>query len=115
MSATKLLAAAAALASFGLAAAPALSAPDPDQITVRVKVGDLNLDTDTGARVALSRIRNASFVICGERPALQEIKAGMLHRECMSRTVGQAVAMANKPVLTALAGGTGQTAVLAAR
>jgi UrcA family protein len=115
MTATKLLAAVAALTALSAAAAPVWAAPDPDQITVRVKVGDLNLDTEHGAQVALSRIRNASHFICGEEPSARQIKEGMLYRSCMHRTVGQAVAMANRPVLTAVAGQLGETTVLAAR
>ena len=117
MSATKFLAAFAALAALGAAALPALAA-DPDQVTVKVKVGDLNLDTEGGARLALSRIQNASHFICGEEPSARDFQQTMLYRACMRHTVGQAVAMANKPVLTAVAGTTGptrSTTVLAAR
>jgi UrcA family protein len=114
MSATKLLAALAALTTLG-AATPVWSASDPDQITIKVKVSDLNLDNESGARAALGRIRVASYVICGEQPSAKLIQETRLFRACMHRTVGQAVAMANRPVLSALAGARGETMVLAAR
>src|SRR5689334_7039587 len=79
MPATKLLATFAALAALGAAATPALAA-DPDQITVKVKVGDLNLDTEGGARLALSRIQNASHFICGEEPSARAFQQSMLYR-----------------------------------
>lgn len=115
MSTTKLLAAVASLSMLGAAATPVWAASDPDQVTIRVKVGDLNLDTESGAQVALSRIRNASYFVCGEEPSARSLQEAMLYRACMNRTVGQAVAMANKPVLTALAGSHGRTTLLAAR
>jgi len=97
----KLLAALAVMTAIGGAASPSWSQPDPDRVTVRVPVGDLDLATERGADVALSRIRNAAQDICGARPTPMEIARLAQHRQCMNVTVGTAVASANLPMLTA--------------
>lgn len=103
MSATKFLAAFAALASLAIAATPALSAPDPDQVSVKVKVGDLNLGTESGAKSALYRIRMAASGLCGGEPPLRDLSSSTRYYACVNQTVGTAVASANQPVLAAVA------------
>jgi UrcA family protein len=114
MSATTLLAGFVAATSL-VAATPGWSAPDPDRISIKVKVADLNLDTEPGARAALARIRNAAGLICGPSPSAAELQRRLVYAACLRRTVGEAVATANQPVLTAVAGSYGQKTVLAAR
>lgn len=103
MSATKLLAAFTALASLAAAATPALSA-DPDQVSVKVKVGDLNMATESGARMALFRIHMAADGICGGEPSsIRDIAATARYSACVNQTVGTAVASAHQPMLAAVA------------
>jgi UrcA family protein len=40
-------------------------APNAEWVSVKVSYGDLNLSTETGARVMLQRIHNAAATICG--------------------------------------------------
>jgi UrcA family protein len=115
MSTTKLLAALAVTTAIGGAASPSWSQPNPDEITVRVPVGDLNLGTEPGATVALTRISSAAREICGPAPTLMDLNQSARYQACLNRTVGTAVASANQPMLTAVAGRSFRPTLLASR
>ncbi len=107
MSAKTLLTSFALIASVGFASA-ALAAPaggavtDPDTVSVKVTIGDLNLGDGDGAATALRRIHSAAGSICGPRPYALDLEGVAAYRQCMTATVGKAVASLGSPAVTAL-------------
>jgi len=73
--------------------------------TVKINYADLNVSTQVGARVLLSRIKNAAENMCGYYPAT-DLGRRADHIACVRDTVNDAVAQVDNPVLTALNGGT---------
>jgi UrcA family protein len=78
----------------------------PDSVTtLHVSVADLNLDSEAGARRALSRIQYAADEICtggiDERTLGEQYQA----RTCTKGVVEHAVATMNLPMLTAVSQG----------
>lgn len=109
MYAKTLLSAFAFAVTVGFAAAattaPAVAAPASpasDQVSVPVGLGDLNLGSGAGAEIALRRIHNAARSICGGTPDVRELDRAAAYTDCMSRSVGQAVASLDSPLVTAL-------------
>jgi UrcA family protein len=88
------------------AAAPNEGRPDAPivRISERVPFGDLDLNTQQGARVMLRRIQGASARVCAQprSPLFPTIETTM--RRCRSFSTGQALAALNSPTVLAEAG-----------
>lgn len=91
---------AAAVALAGFSAAPALAQSEP--ISARVRYADLDLGSRAGAKTMLRRIENAAERVCGNRPALRDIRAFSRFRACVEDAESTAVAQLNSPLVTAL-------------
>ena len=92
-------------------ASPSLAAPapaNPDQVSMAVGVGDLNLGTRPGAAVALRRIHAAARSICGPAPDIKDLDRAADDRDCITASMGPAVASLNNPLVTALYTGQGE-------
>ena len=97
-----------------LSAAPATWAAtsDDDSLTVKVRVADIDLNTASGAKAALSRIRSAAVGICGDTPDAWNSTATRQYKSCVDGVVTRTVATLNSPTVTAeLTGGTRQASV----
>jgi UrcA family protein len=94
-----------AFVAFAGGALPAQAAPDPDKVSVTVGLGDLNLGDEAGAAVALHRIHKAAQSICGETPDARDLYRVATYRDCMTASMGPAVASLNNPAVTALYAG----------
>jgi UrcA family protein len=103
----------AALLAAGATAAAA--EPQPAPRAVPVHVGDLDLRTQTGARLALQRIHAAAHVSCGEETDLRRLDRQAVIEACVRQAVERTVASAHSPMLAAVAGAPAQTALVAAR
>ena len=69
--------------------------------TMRVRIGDLNLQQEYGAKVALRRIKSASDAFCGGH----KISAMEFHRQidkCRQTMTDKAVAQLDAPLVTAI-------------
>jgi UrcA family protein len=75
-----------------------------------VKYGDLNLNSDAGARVMLGRITSAASRACGEALDLHMLGRFALYTHCKAASIDQAVRALNAPLVTAMAGGKGPPA-----
>jgi len=86
-----------------LSAAPATWAAtsDDDNLTVKVRIADIDLNTASGAKAALSRIRSAAVRICGEAPDAWNSTAARQYRSCVDGVVTRTVATLNSPTVTA--------------
>ena len=95
-------------------AAPAL-ALTPDTVpSVTVKYGDLNIGSQTDARVLLERIEVAANTACGGAPDIRQLNQLARFEACRTSAVARAVAAVDSPRLTAMARG-GSPASFAAR
>ena len=101
--------AAAVLAALGLcAAAHPVAAQTLDTasniVSTHVGLADLNLDTDSGSKAALKRIRMGAALVCGDNP--EDIyDVGAQRTACINDAANRAVADIGKPILTAMNGG----------
>jgi UrcA family protein len=86
--------------ALALAAAGAASAQDG---TMSVRVGDLNVQSDAGAKAAFSRIRVAAAQFCGGEGA-RDLGTIAQQRACVDRMSGKAVDSLAAPKVTALSG-----------
>ena len=71
--------------------------------TMKINYSDLNVSTPVGAKVLLSRIKNAAENLCGYYPERDHGRRAD-HMACVRETVNDAVAQIDNPVLTALNG-----------
>ena len=72
----------------------------PHHITKTVIYGDLNLDSDQGAKVLYSRLRGAARDVCS--PLENRNLLGNLWWRCFNDALGSAVAQVNTARVTAL-------------
>lgn len=93
----------ASLVVLGFTAA-AQAAPNDDVTSVKVQMVGLDLNTQSGARTALNRVRQAADQMCGGQPDLKNLRALVAYRTCLKTKVDSAVASTNAPVLQALNG-----------
>jgi UrcA family protein len=96
---TTLLAAIGTLALI-CAAPGAATAQDPMQLSRTVAYGDLNLDSQEGARVLYARLRNAANAVC--RPLKDYGLRSVRWKKCYEGTLVRAVTDINKAALTKL-------------
>lgn len=87
--------------TVALAASAAASAGDFGELRQQtVKLGDLNLDSDQGAKVALRRITAGARFVC-EQPGTGEIYVRWQERQCIDTAVAVAVQHVDSYRLTA--------------
>ena len=82
--------------------------------TMRVRVGDLNLQHQDGAKVALQRIKSAATAFCGGE-VTSPLEFAQSVRSCRKAMTGKAVAQLDAPLVTALYAPTTSTTQLARR
>ena len=82
-------------------AAPVQAAEQIDPLTKIVAYGDLNLETEAGARVLYSRLRNAAKDVC-EPMESRYLSRKSLWQSCFDNALTNAVAQVNKTRVTAL-------------
>ena len=78
------------------------AAPDSFAPAVTVSLSGLDLNADSGARIALGRIRAAADQICGGRPQPADLARAAVYRDCMADAVDHAVAATGSAQLAAL-------------
>lgn len=86
--------------TLALAASSVASAEDA---SMSVRVGDLNVQSDAGARAALTRIRVAASSFCGGAGS-RDLGVIAEQRACVDRMSAKAVDSLNAPKVTALNG-----------
>jgi UrcA family protein len=95
----------AALATSAMAATPALADTSQDQApSVRVTYGDLDLSSEHGAHVLLSRLNNAARNVCGggALAVSRNLSERAAFNACREQALGEAVASAHQPLVTEL-------------
>jgi UrcA family protein len=102
------------LAAASLSIAGAASAQS-DATSIHVSYADLNLRSDQGARSMLERIDDAAMRVCGGQPDIRQLAERDLFQKCKNQAVDRAVRDLDAPLVTAAAGRTGSTVVLAGR
>jgi len=70
-------------------------------LTKTVDYGDLNLDTEAGARVLFFRLRSAAKEVCSPL-AGRSLSLHSRWQACYDKAVASAVAQVNRPAVTAL-------------
>jgi UrcA family protein len=79
----------------------ATQAAEPVNLTKIVAYGDLNLDTEQGAKVLYARLRNAAQNVCSPLEG-RSLTDKTLWQSCFANAVGSAVGKVNKTSVTAL-------------
>jgi len=98
---TSVIAASLAILSWAACSAQARAADDTVVGAKKVTYGDLNLDTDAGARVLYRRLRGAAGEVCTPLESIDTVlKAGW--RACIDQAMNSAIGSVNKPTVTAL-------------
>ena len=95
-----------ALLAAALMAGPGASAAatEPAVAVAKVRVADLNLESDAGARVALTRIHRAAVKVCGGEPEARLLERRAAYEGCVREAVDRTVASAHSARLKALNG-----------
>jgi UrcA family protein len=88
------------LGSLSVGAIPA-HASDFDQVSTRVYLGDLDLNSNTGAERAISRIHRAARDVCGPDTDLRAFDLRREYDQCVAQAEGQAVSKLDMPMVTA--------------
>jgi UrcA family protein len=83
------------------AASSALAAEPSDRLTKRVTFGDLNLESQEGAKVLYARLRFAAREVCSPLES-RELSHGSAWKACFNDAMESAVAKINKPLVSAL-------------
>ena len=94
--------AAAVIALLAGVGAPRVDAAEQaDVLTKNVGYGDLDLNSEIGARVLYGRLRNAAREVCAPLEGT-DLNAKMLWKKCYDHAIAAAVSDINKPVVTTL-------------
>jgi UrcA family protein len=83
--------------SAGRAQASEASQP----LTKKVTYGDLNLDTESGAKALYARLRYAAKYVCSSYES-KELSRQKVWQICVNNALASAVQQINKPMVTAL-------------
>jgi UrcA family protein len=94
---------AATFVAFGFiaGAGAAQAAAPPQPMTKTVTYGDLNLDTESGARALYTRLRDAAKDVCSPYES-KELSRKRVWTVCVSSALASAAGQVNKPMVTAL-------------
>lgn len=98
--------------AFGAVVAPA-SAMQTETNVQRVSFADLNLNSQAGATVMISRIHNAARIACGDRHGVMTLAERRAIRTCRTTAEQNAVAELNHPTVTAMYYGREPTVIFA--
>jgi UrcA family protein len=79
----------------------ALAAEPSQRLTKIVHYGDLNLDSEQGARALYARLRGAARQVCSPLESI-EMARRRQWQECFNNAVADAVGQVNKSMLSAL-------------
>jgi UrcA family protein len=90
-----------AILSWATGAAPIQAAEQIDPPTKIVAYGDLNVETEAGAKVLYARLRNAATIVCAPLES-RDLSRKTLWRNCFDNAVTTAVVQVNKTRVTAL-------------
>ena len=66
----------------------------------KVSLAGLDLQSASGARMMLTRIRNAASQVCGQAPYIADLNGTGNWKACYDDTVGRAVTQLNAPMVT---------------
>lgn len=90
------------LATASLSGSAAWASGDPQETgTMRVSVSGLDLNSSTGARMALARIRDAARGFCGDPGNIMDLARRAETRACYTHMTYLAVAKLDAPLVTA--------------
>jgi UrcA family protein len=90
------------LAITCLASAGTAQAWDPGQaLTKKVTYGDLNLDSEQGAKALYNRLRSAAKEVCAPFESI-ELARRIVWQTCVDHAVTSAVEQVNRPMVTAV-------------
>ncbi len=76
-------------------------AETPESLTKRVSYSDLNMDSESGAKVFYARVRNAAEFVCSSLED-RDLSRQRIWRACIDSAITAAVTQVNKPAVTAL-------------
>ena len=106
MSTLSNIAALVSVAALGLAGAGAAqAASETGAPSIHVSLADLNLGTQSGAKVALERIHDAARDVCGPAADIRDPAATGRFSACYHDAVNQSVAALGNVTVTAMNGG----------
>jgi UrcA family protein len=88
------------LGSLSAGAIPA-HASEFEQVSTKVYLGDLDLNTNTGAQTAVSRIHRAARDICGPDWDVRDFDSRRQYDQCVAQAEDRAVASIDRPMVTA--------------
>jgi UrcA family protein len=77
------------------------SAETSQPLTKRVTYGDLNLDSQEGAKVFYARVRSAAAFVCSPLEG-RDLNSQRIWHACIDGALATAVAQVDKPTVTAL-------------
>jgi len=96
----KLIAAASACAFLGAAFAATPAFAGEEQGNMTVVMGDLNLQSDSGAKSVLHRIKTASSAFCEDDDRTRDLRRRLETRKCRDRMMDLAVNKLDAPLVT---------------
>jgi UrcA family protein len=73
-----------------------------ETLTRTVAFGDLNLDSDQGAKVLYARLRQAAQYVCGSSEDSRDLNRWAIRQTCVKNSLSDAVRQINKPLVTTL-------------
>lgn len=97
-----LLAAAAGAVLLGAAPLAATAGTDADAPAMAVSYGDLDLSTESGARILFERIQVAADEVCPAVPDIRDLNRVATHSRCVRGAIARAVQQVGSPRLAAV-------------
>jgi UrcA family protein len=89
-----------AITFTGLAAAESAHSASADQVLTRtVAYGDLNIDTESGAKTLYARVQSAAHVVCAPLEG-KGVSARVNWQACVDKSIDSAVSKINNHMLT---------------
>jgi UrcA family protein len=76
--------------------------PTGEEEQMSVRTSGLDLQSDSGARITLARIKFAAVIFCGADDGIMGIERTLLVRRCMDRMTSLAVSRLDAPLVTDL-------------
>ena len=107
------LAALAAISLVAGASAAFAGTPSDDTLSVKVSYQGLDLSSDAGAKMMLTRITHAAREICGPGPDARLFNETRAYQACVTAITNRAVTQLDSPKVTQVAGGQASTKAVA--
>jgi UrcA family protein len=98
-------------ASSASAATPQTTAPGTNTVSVTISYGDLDLNTNAGARAMFARISHAARRICEAQPPAQALDMMAAYESCMTSVTSRALTKLGNTKVWAVAGRQAPTTV----